>query len=161
MEERPDEINNRTSFGHWEIDTSLVLLSIDERLTRKRHLLKIPLQSRESVRLRLEKIAGYYSGNFENVFKSVTSDNDSEFIDLASTCPNQQKYTTLILIPLIKEDPMKGKTAVFSQKGRSFDNVTEEQIAFVENWINNLPRKIFNYHFSNSLFQNVLCDITI
>ena len=42
IEERPAEINDRTTFGHWEIDTivgkkesSSVLLSLDERLTRK------------------------------------------------------------------------------------------------------------------------------
>ena len=34
----------------------------------------------------------------------------------------------------------------FFPKGTFFDNITDEQVAFVENWINNLPRKIFNYH---------------
>ena len=54
IEERPEEINNRTEFGHWEIDTIVgkkesypVLLTLDERLTRKRHLVKI--HSRNSV----------------------------------------------------------------------------------------------------------------
>ena len=49
----------------------------------------------------------------------------------------------------------------FFPKGKSFDNITDEQVAFVENWINNLPRKIFNYHCSDFIFKNVLFDIAI
>ena len=84
IEERSDEVNNRTAFGHWEIDTivgkkesSSVLLSLDERLTRKRHLVKIPSRSSDAVRLGLEKIAELYGDSFETVFKTVTSDNGS------------------------------------------------------------------------------------
>ena len=58
IEERPEEINNRTKFRHWEIDTiagkkesSLVLL------TRKRHLVNIPSRSSEAVRIGLENIS--------------------------------------------------------------------------------------------------------
>ena len=64
IEERPEEINNRTEFGHWEIDTivgkkesSPVLLTLDERLTRKRHLVKIHSRSSEAVRIGLENIS--------------------------------------------------------------------------------------------------------
>ncbi|MGN0517680.1 MAG: IS30 family transposase [Acutalibacteraceae bacterium] len=85
IEERPDEINNRTSFGYWGIDTivgkkesSSVLLSIDERLTRKRHIVKIPSRSSEAVRIGL------------------------------------QKFTTLIHTPLMKEALMKKITHLFS-----------------------------------------------
>lgn len=48
IEERPDAVNDRLEFGHWEIDTivgtqdtSEVLLSLDERKTRMRFLVKI------------------------------------------------------------------------------------------------------------------------
>ena len=88
IEERGDEVNKRTAFGHWEIDTvvgkkeSSVLLSLDKRLTRKRHLVKIPSRSSDAVRVGLEKIAKLYGESFETVFKSITSDNGSEFVDL-------------------------------------------------------------------------------
>ena len=90
IEERGDEANKRTVFGHWEIDTvvgkkesSSVLLSLDERLTRKRHLVKIPSRNSDAVRVGLEKIAELYGESFETVFKSVTGDNNgSEFVDL-------------------------------------------------------------------------------
>ena len=49
----------------------------------------------------------------------------------------------------------------FFPKGRSFDDVPDEAIVDVEQWINNLPRKIFNYSSANILFENVLFDIAI
>ena len=171
IEERPDEINNRTSFGHWEIDTivgkkesSSVLLSIDERLTRKRHLVKIPSRSSEAVRIGLQKIAEYYGENFETIFKSVTSDNGSEFVDLGRYLPKSTKvYYAHPYSSYERGTNEKHNSLVrrFFPKGKSFDDVTDEQIAFVEHWINNLPRKIFNYHSSDFIFQNVLFDIAI
>ena len=62
-----------------------MLLSLDERLTRKRHLVKIPSRSSDAVRVGLEKIAKLYGESFETVFKSITSDNGSEFVDLGET----------------------------------------------------------------------------
>lgn len=98
IDERPEEIDNRTEFGHWEIDTivgkkesSPVLLSIAERMTREYLLVKIPSRSSESVRLGLEKIAERFGDNFEAVFKSVTSDNGSEFVDLGRYLPKSTK----------------------------------------------------------------------
>ena len=171
IEERPDEINNRTTFGNWEIDTivgkkesSPVLLSLDERFTRKRHLVKIPSRSSEAVRQGLEKIAEYYGERFEAVFKSVTSDNGSEFVDLGRYLPKSTKvyyahpYSSYERGTNEKQNSLVRR---FFPKGKSFDSVTDEQIAFVEHWINNLPRKIFNYRCSAFIFQSVLFDIAI
>ena len=60
-----------------------MLLSLDERLTRKRNLLKIPSRSSDAVHVGLEKITKLYGESFETVFKSITGDNNgSEFVDL-------------------------------------------------------------------------------
>lgn len=169
IEERSDEVNNRLTFGHWEIDTivgkkesSPVLLALDERLTRKRHLVKIPSRSSDAVRLGLEKIAGLYGESLETVFKSVTSDNGSEFVDLGRYLPKSTKvyyahpYSSYERGTSEKQNSLVRR---FFPKGKSFDNITDEQVAFVEHWINNLPRKIFNYHCSDFIFYNVLFDI--
>ena len=141
IEERGDEVNKRTAFGHWEIDTvvgkkeSSVLLSLDKRLTRKRHLVKIPSRSSDAVRVGLEKIAKLYGESFETVFKSITSDNDSEFVDLGEA---RTKSKTLL-------------SAAFSQRESHWITLP----------MNKLPRKIFNYHSSDFIFQSVLFDIAI
>lgn len=41
------------------------------------------------------------------------------------------------------------------------DEVSDAAIAAVEDWINDLLRKIFNYHSSAELFRSVLFDIAI
>ena len=138
IEERGDEVNNRTAFGHWEIDTvvgkkeSSVLLSLDKRLTRKRHLVKIPSRSSDAVRVGLEKIAKLYG---ESVFKSVTSDNGSEFVDLGEARTKRKIILSL----------------AFSQRENHWITLP----------MNNLPRKIFNCHSSDFIFQSVLFDIAI
>ncbi len=171
IEERPEEINSRTTFGHWEIDTivgkkdsSAVLLSLDERMTRKRHLVKIPSRTSEAVRLGLEKIAKCYGESFESVFKSVTSDNGSEFVDLGRYLPKSTKvyyahpYSSFERGTNEKQNSLVRR---FFPKGKSFDLITDEQVAFVEHWINHLPRKIFNYRSADSFFITVLFDIAI
>ena len=171
IEERAEEVNDRTTFGHWEIDTivgkkesSSVLLALDERVTRKRHLVKIPSRSSDAVRLGLEKIAKLYGESFEAVFKSVTSDNGSEFVDLGSYLPKSTKvYYAHPFSSYERGTNEKQNSLVrrFFPKGKSFDNITDDQVAFVERWINNLPRKIFNYHCSDFIFHSVLFDIAI
>lgn len=171
IEERSDEVNSRTSFGHWEIDTivgkkesSPVLLALDERLTRKRHLVKIPSRSSEAVRLGLEKIAELYGESYETVFRSVTSDNGSEFVDLGNYLPKSTKvYYAHPYSSYERGTNEKHNSLVrrFFPKGMSFDCVSDELVAFVEHWINNLPRKIFNYRCSDFIFRNVLFDIAI
>ena len=141
IEERGDEVNKRTAFGHWEIDTvvgkkeSSVLLSLDKRLTRKRHLVKIPSRSSDAVRVGLEKIAKLYGESFETVFKSITSDNGSEFVDLGEARTKRKIILSL----------------AFSQRENHWITLP----------MNNLPRKIFNCHSSDFIFQSVLFDIAI
>ena len=171
IEERPEEINNRIEFGHWGIDIMVdkkeffpVLLILEERLTRERHLVKIPSRSSEAVRIGLEKIAKSYGKSFETVFKSVTSDNGSEFVDLGKHLPKSTKvyyahpYSSYERGTNEKQNSLVRR---FFPKGRSFDSVSDEQISFVEHWINNLPRKIFDYLCFDFIFKSVLFDIAI
>ena len=170
ISERPEAINDRKEFGHWEIDTivgkketSDVLLSLDERMTRKRHLVKISSRSTEAVKEGLSKISELYGEKFELVFKSITSDNGSEFADLNMCLPNTDIYYAHPYSSFERGTNEKQNSLVrrLFPKGRSFDDVPDEAIAAVEQWINDLPRKIFNYSSANILFENVLFDIAI
>ena len=141
-----------------------MLLSLDEMLTRKRHLVKIPSRSSDAVRVGLEKIAELYGQSFETVFKSITSDNGSEFVDLGRYLPKSTKVYYAHPYSSYERGTNEKKNSLvrrFFPKGKSLDNITDEQVAFVESWINNLPRKILNYHSSDFIFQSVLFDIAI
>ena len=41
----------------------------------------------------------------------------------------------------------------FFPKGTDFDRITTEEIAYVEDWINNRPMKILGYKTPNEVFQ--------
>ena len=171
IEERPEEINSRTEFGHWEIDTivgkknsAAVLLSLDERTKLHRHLVKIPSRSKEAVGEAMQKIAALYGESFEKVFKSITCDNGSEFADLGRYLPKSTKVYYAHPYSAYERGINEKQNSLvrrFFPKGTSFDNVTDKQVAFVEAWINRLPRKIFNYRSSDDLFYPVLFDIAI
>ena len=139
IEERGDEVNKRTAFGHWEIDTvvgkkeSSVLLSLDKRLTRKRRLVKITSRSSDAVRVGLEKIAELYGESFETVFKSVTGDNNgSEFVDLGRYLPKSTKVYYAHPYSSYERGTNEKKNSLvrrFFTKGKSLDNITDEQFS--------------------------------
>lgn len=87
IEERPAEINKRQEFGHWEFDLVLgaksgrdeALLTMLERKTREYLMFLIPDKSAASVMGALKRLREDYSEHFSDVFKTITTDNGSEF----------------------------------------------------------------------------------
>lgn len=170
IDQRPEPANTRTEPGHWEIDTVIgrkdsgaVLLTLDERVTRKRHIVKIPSRTAAAVQEGMEKLAAIYGDQFRTVFKSITSDNGPEFARLSEALPGISVYYADPYSSYQRGTNEKQNSLVrrFFPKGRSFDDVPDEAIANVESWINNLPRKIFNYHTSDEVFKTVLFDLAI
>lgn len=99
IEERPEAVNNREEFGHREIDTvvgkqdsSAVFLTMDERKTKFRHILKIPNRSAEAVEQGIRQLQEIYGARFNAVFRSITSDNGSEFSALPQLLPDTDIY---------------------------------------------------------------------
>ena len=89
IEERPEEIESREVFGHWEMDcvegkkrTKAVLLVLTERKTRFEIVFKMPDKTARSVVACLNRLERRYGRRFSRVFKSITVDNGSEFMDV-------------------------------------------------------------------------------
>lgn len=168
IENRPPIVDTREEFGHWEIDTivdtkdtSPVLLTLDERQTRLRHIFKISSRSSDAVLEGIEKLRKIYGDDFTKVFKSITSDNGSEFAKLPEQLPEIDIYFAHPYSSFERPTNEKQNSLVrrFFPKGKSFKNVSDEAIARVECWINDLPRKIFDYHSSLEFFNFVRFDI--
>lgn len=143
IEERPEFINERTEYGHWEIDTVLLtkakgecLLTLTERQTRFEVIRLIPDKSAQSVNQALREL--------ELDFKSVTSDNGREFAKLSEVleCPvyychayaSHERGTNENHNRMIRRHLPKG-----------VKSTTKEFVAYIEQWMNNYPRKMFNY----------------
>jgi transposase, IS30 family len=170
IDQRPSEVENREEFGHGEIDTivgkrdtSAALLCIDERSTRNRYLIKIASRSKEAVQEGIERLRARHGERFSSIFKTMTSDNGSEFAELSSLLPDTKVYYAHPYSSFERGTNEKQNSLVrrFFPKGTDFDHVSDEAIDYVEDWINNLPRKIFNYRSSAELFRDVLFDLAI
>ena len=170
IEARPQVVNRREEFGHWEIDTVVgrkelqsVLLTLDERTTRFRHIIKIPGRSTRAVEQGLKTLRELYGEQFSQVFRSITSDNGSEFASLPQLLPTIPIYYAHPYSAYERGLNEKQNSLIrrFLPKGRSFDVVADEQIREIQDWINQLPRKSFHYSSPEELFQTVLLDLAI
>jgi len=166
IEKRPEHINNRSEFGHWEMDlvigkkkTKPVMLVMTERLTRKEITRKIKDKSSESVIIEIDKLEQKYKKYFKMIFKSITVDNGTEF----NNCKELEKGNrTKIYYCHPYSSWERGSNEnqnkmirIHYPKGTNFDKITKKQIQATEQWINNYPRKIFNYRTSDDLFEGV------
>lgn len=157
IDERPDHIGDRTEFGHWEIDLVLgkktkdqqALLTLTERKTRQEIICKIASKTAEAVMSPLEALLDTYGTKVGQVFKTITSDNGSEFADLIDI---ESKYGTKVYFahPYSScergtNERHNGLIRRFIPKGKSFNDFSLAAIARIENWMNQLPRKILDY----------------
>ena len=170
IDERPEAINNREEFGHWEIDTvigkqetSAVLLTLDERTTRYRHIIKIDSRSAQAVEDGIRQLRESYGERFHAVFRSITSDNGSEFSSLPQVLPNTPIYYAHPYSSYERGLNEKQNSLIrrFFPKGCSLDDVSPDAVQRVQDWINRFPRKSFSYASAAELFQTVLFDIAI
>lgn len=168
ISERPEEINDRSEFGHWEIDSVIgkktkgepVLMTITERQTRNEIIRKLPDQSSESIMKALKTLAEDAGDLFSSVFKSITADNGSEFAQL-STLEEITGTKIYFAHPYTSSERgtnerHNGLIRRFIPKGKSLSNYSIEAITKIQNWCNTLPRKILNYLTPEEAFNDEL-----
>ncbi|BEP28367.1 IS30 family transposase [Helicovermis profundi] len=171
ISERPVEINDRSEFGHWEIDSVIgkktkgepTLMTITERKTRKELIRKIPDQTSESIMNALKILAADAGNLFSTVFKSITADNGSEFADL-STMEEMTGTRIYFAHPYTSSERgtnerHNGLIRRFIPKGKSLLNYSVDDIAKIQNWCNTLPRKILKYLTPDEAFNDELYKI--
>ena len=171
ISQRPIDIDNRTEFGHWEIDTVIgektkddnVLLTIVEHKTRYAMVLKAIVKTAPAVTDALNKVRDLFGEQFSQVFKSITSDNGSEFADLSTieTEANTKIYFTHPYSSFEKgtNERHNGLIRRFIPKGKRVSDYSYDDIAFVEDWMNTLPRRILKYKTPEELFESQLDQI--
>ncbi len=175
IEKRPEEIDQREEFGHWEMDSVIgkrgisknVLLVLTERKTRDEIIFKLPDHTDEAVVAALDRLERRYGADmFKQIFKTITVDNGSEFADVngleRSILEEGEKRTHLYYChPYSSWE--RGTNEVTNKmvrrkvpKGTNFDDKTDEEIEEIENWINGYPRRIHGYRSAGELFTEEL-----
>ena len=168
IEERPKEINKRNEFGHWECDLVLghkckddeVLLALSERMSREFLILRIPDKTSVSVMQAFKELQRQYSEHWNDIFKTITTDNGSEFADLSNL---EKASNTLVYYahPYTSCDKgtverHNGLIRRFIPKGEAIANYSLQDIINIETWCNSLPRKILAYHTPDEIFEREL-----
>lgn len=173
IEKRPEEINARESFGHWEMDTVVgprgkskkVMLVLTERKTRKEIIELLSDHTTESVISALNRIERRFGSKFYKVFKTITVDNGSEFADCDGMEKKHRSKTnrTKIYYCHPYSSYERGSNEVnnrlirrFIPKGLNFDDKTSKDIKRIEEWINKYPRRMFGYRSSDELYREEL-----
>ncbi|HLQ83700.1 MAG TPA: IS30 family transposase, partial [Pseudogracilibacillus sp.] len=168
IEQRPQEVNKRDVFGHWECDLVLghktkddeVLLTLSERMSREFLIIKIPDKTAASVMNAFKSLRKQYSEHWNDIFKTITTDNGSEFADL-SQLEDISKSLVYYAHPYTSCDKgtverHNGLIRRFIPKGDYIHNYSLQQIIDIETRCNSLPRKILAYHTPDEIFEREL-----
>lgn len=175
IEQRPREVADRTSFGHWEMDTvyskkdgSKSLLVLTERLTRKEIIERMPNRTAESTIKALNRIERRFGARFQKIFCSITVDNGVEFSDveqLERSALHTGKRTKFYFChPYSSYE--RGSNECLNKmirrcfpKGTDFGRVSVATIKKVETWMNSYPRKVLDWKTAEICFQECLASL--
>lgn len=160
IEIRPQHINQREEYGHWEMDLIVgpqgckpALLTLTERLTREEIIIKIPDKRAETIRRAIDRLERQ-TPKFEWKFRSITTDNGPEFMEYdllrKSACHSGNRFDVYYCHSYAAWE--KGSNENHNRmirrwipKGTDISKVTKKRIAEIQNWMNDYPRKILDW----------------
>ena len=173
IEERPEKVNNRLEYGHWEGDCIVSkrsgknpgLFTLTERMTREEIIMKIGSLTQSSILKALNKLEHNHDSYFREKFKSITLDNGREFLDweaIERSVLISGKKRTLVYFAHPYSSWERGTNENqnrmirrFIPKGRDISKLSDRDIKRIENWMNNYPRKILGYKTPNELVLDI------
>ena len=169
IEYRPEKANTREEYGHWEGDLVIgkrkkgaALFTLTERKTREEIIIKLESKEAREVAKALDILEKTYKKEFSNKFKTITFDNGPEFrkwksleksYDNRKKKPRTQVYYAHPYCSGERGSNENGNRLIrrFIPKGTDITLISEKFIKYVENWINNYPRAMFNYKSTNQI----------
>ncbi len=174
IENRPELVEERKEFGHWEIDTVIgkksadepVLLTLVERKTTFELLFKIDSKRSECVDSTLDTFISQLDGIEGDIFKTITADNGSEFSNLSELSQSIDVYFCHPFASYERGTSENQHKMIrrFLPKYQSFKDVTEAQVKRVQRWMNDYPRRNQNYKTPHQAFalelQKLKLDLT-
>lgn len=170
IEDRPESIETREEFGHWEFDSVLgqkgenepVVVTMVERKTRCCIWLRAENHTADALMDALHTAFEPYKDCLNRVFKSITADNGSEFARLSEL--KESDISVYFTHPYSSFE--KGTNEChnrmlrrFIPKGKSIADYSQEEIAYFADIINGLPRKLLGYKTPEMLFEQELDNI--
>ena len=177
IDKRPEEVDQRNTFGHWEGDTvyskkdgSKALLVLTERLTRWEIIARIKDRTANSVIKALDQIERRFGAElFAKAFQTITFDNGGEFSDVerlerSAVRKGRKRTTAYFCHPYSSYE--RGSNECQNKmirrkfpKGTDFGAVSAAAVKRAEEWINNYPREILGWKTSEICFRECLAAL--
>ena len=129
-------------------------------MSREFLILRIPDKTAASVIHAFRTLQKQYSKHWNDIFKTITTDNGSEFADLANL-EQVSKTRVYYAHPYTSCDKgtaerHNGLIRRFIPKGDYINNYSLQDIINIETLCNSLPRKILAYHTPDEIFEKKL-----
>lgn len=165
IENRPQEISLRTRPGDWEMDlivgaknTTACLLTLYERYSRRVLIYKLQDRKAACVRSIFDHLE-YQLPNFREAFKSITTDNGSEFLEydlLRRSIRGGSRFEIYYCHSYAAWE--KGGNENHNRmirrwypKGTDFTEISQQEISQLQDWMNNYPRKLLGWKTPNEI----------
>ena len=170
IDQRPEEVQLRNTFGHWEIDTitgkksgDSAILTLTERKTRYELLFVLDAKDSNAVNKALLELKNCYGGHVSKIFRTITADNGSEFSGLSETL-RQLEIEVYYTHPYSSwergtNERHNGLIRRFIPKGKAIKDFSEETIKRIQQWLNSFPRRILGYKTPEECFNEELFKI--
>ncbi|CGF90095.1 IS1239 transposase [Streptococcus pneumoniae] len=146
IEQRPEAINLRLENGHYEIDTVLLtraknycLLVLTDRKSRHQIIRLIPNKSAEVVNQALKLILKQHK------IRSITADNGTEFNRLSNVFSEEHIYYAHPYASWERGTNENHNRLIHRWLPKGTKKMTPKEVAFIEKWINNYPKKCLDY----------------
>ncbi|MDG2769584.1 IS30 family transposase [Vibrio parahaemolyticus] len=176
IDDRLQEANDRSKLGHWEMDCiesgrskgRACLLVLVERMSRNTLIFKMRSQTQKEVKRQLDQLEKRIgTKRFNKVFKSITVDNGSEFLDWKSLEQSCVSSSGVLRTHIYYCHPyhswergtneqVNGHIRRFIPKGCAISKYSTKEILEIQEWLNNYPRKILNGKSAREVFEEEL-----
>lgn len=173
IENRDEEIDKRLTFGNFELDTVIgtrvgkheCLMTLTERKTRYEIIFKLKYKTAEEVVNKFNQIKDFMKANYNKVFKSLTTDNGTEFSDFLGIIKDS-KTKIFFCHPYCsgeKGTNEKHNSIIryFIPKKTLIENYSCKDINKITDWMNNYPRKVLDYKTPLEALQEEFNDKSI
>ena len=165
--ERPDVVETRSRIGDWEVDTVIgkqggaVLVTLAERKSRFSMIIKAENKTAAAVSAAITKAMAPYAANVH----TLTYDNGKEFA-------YHQKVSDGLDAKGFFAHPYhswerglnentNGLIRQYLPKGKSFDDLSDQEVQDIMDKLNNRPRKCLGFKTPNQVFQNEKSEIAL
>jgi transposase, IS30 family len=166
IKERPPEVEERKEFGHFEADCVVssrqgkgALLTMAERLSRYTIIAKLAEKTSSQANLALSFALSKYD---KELLKSITYDNGLEFAGHTEVS-NVYDINDYFCEPYHSWEKgtienRNGVIRYYFPKGTDFSKVTEEQIKYVQDKINNRPMKCLGFLTPKEVHDKIILN---